>query len=66
MIFHCTNFLAWTRDHGVNGKSHQHSIKFFFTKIQFGMNQKNLSEIINDYEYIERIKQGGSLEKSKE
>lgn len=30
------------------------------------MNQKNLFEIINDYEYIKRIKQGGSLEKSKE
>lgn len=65
MMFHCTKFSAWSGDHGDDEKSRQHSIQFFFTKIQFGMNQKSLSEIINDYEYIKGIKQDSSLEKSK-
>ena len=65
MLFHCTKFPAWSGDHGVNEKSHQHSFQLFFTKTRFGMNQKGLSEIINDYEYIKGIKQAISLEKGK-
>lgn len=56
---------AWSGDRGVNEKSHERSIQFFFTETQFGMSQDSLSEIINDYEHIKGIKQASFSEKGK-